>query len=158
MERRTEPMEPEALGVLADLCGRIASARRAEFEVALQRAAARAESMAALEDNWDGEGSPGYQQETLDRAVALARRSGVAAADRRLDSALPVPAFAKGPDGSVDVLWWNADRRLLINVPADDEAPVTFHGFATGHADRETRGRLPLQADNAWLVSWLTGA
>lgn len=111
---------------------------------------------AVSEDDWDGEGSQGFRPETLDRAAALTRRAGAAAADRRPDVAVPVPAFAKGPDGSVDVLWWNADRRLLINVPADVEDPVTFHGFAIDHADRETRGRLLLDADNDWLVAWLT--
>ena len=77
---------------------------------------------------------PGYDEATWRRAVAIA----IGSASRYLaihEAVPPVPTIAKGPDGSVDVLWQVDTKKLMNNVPADDGA-IAFHGFDRGKPGR----------------------
>lgn len=115
----------------------------------------RSRAMLDLEDDWDGEGSPGYAEETWRRAVGIA----IAGARNYLTTrkaAPPTPVFSKGPEGSVDILWWSGNRRLMINVPAEENDPVTYHGYDRENANRETKGVLDPYDSNGWMLSWLT--
>lgn len=78
-------------------------------------------------DNWDGEGSPGYTQSTLARAQDFLVANSI-----RLWQAcravVDAPRVLPGPDGSIDLHWQIGDRELLLNVPADQDAPATYFG------------------------------
>jgi hypothetical protein len=114
----------------------------------------RSRAMLDLADDWDGDGSPGYAEATWRRAVGIAIESS----SRFLavhDEVPPPPAIAKGPDGSVDLLWRSGSKKLMINVPAD-AGSVTFHGFDRDNPDREIKGVLAPEDANGWIVSWLT--
>lgn len=112
-------------------------------------------AMLELEDDWDDEGSSGYAEETWRRAVGVALASAGSYLRTRL-TAPPTPAFSKGPEGSVDILWWSDGKRLMVNVPAEDNEPVTYHGYDRGNPSRETKGALDPSDDNEWMLGWLT--
>jgi hypothetical protein len=112
--------------------------------------------MVEHEDNWDGEGSLGYSEETWQRAARLAVRSAERYASTHGRPALiPSPAIMKGPEGGVAILWRWGSKQLLIDVPVDDE-PVTYHGFDRQNPHRETKGMLDLADDNEWMLDWLS--
>src|SRR5688572_9823361 len=100
----------------------------------------RSRAKLELADDWDGDGSPGYAEATWRRAVAIA--VGSAARFLTLHGEVPPdPAIAKGPDGSVDVLWRSGTKKLMVNVPADG-GTVTCHGFDRDNPDREIKALL----------------
>ena len=80
-----------------------------------------------LEDDFDDEGSSGYEFETWKRAVDFLVNSAKWALEKN-SAVIDNPNIYHGPDGSIDVLWKNADYRLLINFPKDNANPVTFYG------------------------------
>jgi hypothetical protein len=115
----------------------------------------RSRAMLNLEDDWDGEGSPGYAEETWRRAVRLAIESAKSFLLTH-DEPAPIPAFSKGPDGSVDVLWRSGRRKVMINVPAEEDEPITYHGFDRENPHREIKGCLDPANHNEWILVWLT--
>lgn len=116
----------------------------------------RSWKIVSLDDDWDGEGSLGYDESTWRQAVSLVVRSASTQVERHPDVILPVPIFAKGQEGSIDILWDSGERRLMINVPAEGDGPVTYHGFDTGNDAREVKGSLDPSDQNDWIVRWLT--
>jgi hypothetical protein len=112
-------------------------------------------AMLALGDDWDGEGSPGYQETTWLRAVDFLVGSALGLWEEFGVSA-PVPKIRKGPAGSVDVHWRTTDRELLVNVPPGD-GPADYYGddHGGGHV---VKGTLDPSEDNLWLLMWLTAA
>jgi len=114
-----------------------------------------AESREILElaDDWDDEGSPGYQEDTWERASGFLVRSVIALWEAHgivTDHALILP----GPNGSVDLDWRAHGRELLINVPSDPSEPATCHGD-DGAGGRRIKGTLDLGLSNRWLLLWL---
>jgi hypothetical protein len=112
-------------------------------------------AMLNLEDDWDGEGSLGYAEETWRRAVGIAIESAISFLLTH-DEAVPTPAFSKGPDGSVDVVWRSGSRKVMINVPAEEDEPITYHGFDREISQREIKAILDPVDHNKWIVVWLT--
>jgi hypothetical protein len=114
----------------------------------------RSRAMLDLDDDWDGEGSPGYAEATWRRAVGIA----IASASRFFavyDEVPPAPSIAKGPDGSVDVLWQSVSKKVMINVPADSGS-IAYHGYDPDNPEREIKGLLDPADANGWILSWLT--
>jgi len=86
--------------------------------VRLMDAMRRSLPIAELEDDWDGEGSPGYSSATLNRALEfLMRNIGVLA---------PPPQINPGDKGSIDLYWEDESRHLLINFPPGNEEPSYY--------------------------------
>ena len=84
----------------------------------------------ALEDDYDDEGSEGYEFETWSNAI----RFLTAYAKHCYETtaiAPPPPFIYHGPDGSIDIQWREAAFRLLINIPKGD-IPATFFGRSKG--------------------------
>lgn len=106
-----------------------------------------------LDDDWDGEGSPRYSADTLDRAARFVRTQctrlwelfGMAAA---------VPRIGPGPNGSVDVHWRQPSWELLVNIPADDKQMAAFYGDDYGV--EVIRGCFDPAEPNRGLIAWLT--
>ncbi len=87
----------------------------------------------AWADDWDGEGSPGYQAATLERGRAFLI-AGAAHLWEAQHRTLPAPRVTPGPDGSIDLHWRVEGRELLLNVPAEaEEERVTVVADGAGH-------------------------
>jgi hypothetical protein len=108
-----------------------------------------------LEDDWDDEGSPGYEEATWRAAVAIIAATANAywQSKRR---PIPIPTISEGPDGSIDVIWRSGTRQVLINVPPEENGPVTFSGLDKADEIRTVKGRLGTDPTQEWLISWLT--
>ncbi len=103
------------------LCGTEVPGELNEVAAAIEKS----RSMLDLQDNWDGEGSPGYSEETWTRAARFLLRNAVelwTARSIRADT----PAMQKGPEGSIDISWRTANAKLLINVPTEMDEPAAY--------------------------------
>ena len=107
-----------------------------------------------IEDNWDSEGSPGYSEETWLRATSFVRNIAASFLNRYATTQIGRPTITPGPDGSIDVRWISAKRTILINFPADKNAPPNFFGHDKGQDT--IKGTLDLASQNHWLLLWLT--
>ncbi len=79
-----------------------------------------------LEDDFDGEGSPGYVETTWSRAVEFLRRHA-ADAMLRFNAYIPLPQINPADAGSVDLFWEGDGYQLLMNFPATSEI-ATYYG------------------------------
>lgn len=80
-----------------------------------------------LEDDWDDEGSKGYQPLVWERVVIfLIRLSEKALASFNI--VLDAPQIYHGYEGSIDLLWRTDKYQLLVNFPEDDDSPGSFYG------------------------------
>jgi len=119
----------------------------------LSGAIAESRKMLDYADDWDGEGSLGYEEATWRRAVGLLLRCASAAwhADGTHGDA---PRITSGPMGSIDLHWKLPQRELLINVPADPDIAPTFYGDNRA-GEFAIKGSLDEARDNRWLAVWL---
>lgn len=115
----------------------------------------RSRTMLDLEEDWDGEGSRGYEEATWRRAATLVVTASVAHY-RRGGSDVALPVITKGDDGSIDLQWRTPTRNILINVPADVDQRVSFFAHDRANLKRDLGGDLEPAANNEWLLAWLT--
>src|SRR4051812_6208423 len=106
-----------------------------------------------LSDDWDGEGSPAFQEETWDRAADFLVHQAGALWDRK-GLILPVPRILPGPESSIDIHWRSPRRELLINIPSDKAAPIAFYGDDYGQDKK--KGQIREGALDLDLFAWLT--
>lgn len=112
----------------------------------------RSRNILQLGEDWDGEGSPGYEADTWKRATTFLREAALAlwvVHHIRLDT----PSISPGPDGSIDIHWKSGERELLINIPANNTEPGTFYG--DNKVGQIVKGALDISSDNLWLLMWL---
>jgi hypothetical protein len=113
---------------------------------------ARSKRLLALEPNWDGEDSPGYTQEVLDRAQRLVGLTVKQLLSHpKVDKA--VPSIDAGPNGSIDIYWQNGDRELLLNLPAIEGELAEFYG--TDDTGVQVKGKLDPNTAQGWLIAWV---
>ena len=105
-----------------------------------------------LGDDWDGDGSPGYDERTWDCAVGCLRRHAEWLR-ATLKRAMPVPSIDPGPAGAIDILWENDEYTLLLRVPPTAEGSIEFYGRRV--AGGETRGHFPQGSMFTPLFAWL---
>src|SRR5579862_643028 len=79
-----------------------------------------------LKEDWDGEGSPGYTEDTWNRATSFLLANALRLWEEK-GIVINAPAVHNGPEGSIDLYWGTSERKLLINLPADSEEPATFY-------------------------------
>ena len=108
-----------------------------------------------LRDDWDADGSPGYGEATWSRAARLVAESSMAFW-RTYRSVPSAPSITPGPDGSIDMVWRSAERKLVINVPEEPDSVATFYGKDRSNEHEFLRGEIDLSRDGAWLLAWLT--
>jgi hypothetical protein len=110
----------------------------------------------AWPDDWDDEGSPGYDERVWLRAVGFLLSNAVQLwNDRGL--AIPPPDIDPGAYGSIALDWRSGPRQLLLDIPVDEHAPATFYGD-DGNFGHVVKGSLDLADDNSWLMLWLASA
>jgi hypothetical protein len=106
----------------------------------------------ALETDWDGVGSPGYREETWQRAVAFLVRFSAELSDG-IDVETSDIELMPGSNGNIDFELFVGSRRLLFSVHEADEHTVRFFGH---DPDRRNvvKGTLDPTGDIDWLVTW----
>jgi len=105
-----------------------------------------------LQQDWDGEGSPGYSEETCERmSNFLLNHSKQLAAACGIEA--PIPKILPGPNGSIDLLWKSDDYELLLNIPADLQSPASFYGDDQGNLC--IKGKLDPDKINQGILQWL---
>lgn len=107
-----------------------------------------------LHDNWDDDGSIGYEKSTWDRSVGFLTVLGRKAFEV-FNVKIDAPKIYQGPDGSIDMLWKKENYKLLVNFPSDVELPISFYGN-TG-ANETLKGSFDIN-NNSNLLLFLIGA
>ncbi len=106
-----------------------------------------------LEDDWDEEGSPRFNEATWKRATNFVRQ--IALSYRQSAGIwIDPPRILPGPKGSIDIHWKTSKRELLINVPENDTVPADYYG--SGSATDIIKGKLETSTKNEWILAWLT--
>ena len=105
-----------------------------------------------LGEDWDDQGSPGYQESTWRRATGfLAEMARVARTTLGLP--LPVPMISPAGGGSIDLYWRDEQRSLLVNIPSDPAELGTYYG--QNDLGDTTAGQLNPASARIHLVAWL---
>lgn len=88
--------------------------------------------IAQLQDNWDNQGSPAFDTDTIVRAMTFLRLYSQ-------NVQFPLPTIVPSVIGSIDFYWQTAYTELLINVPQLPK-PITFFGTT-----RQIGNKIPYQ-------------
>ena len=124
------------------------------FDRRLREETARARTaILGLQDNWDGQGSPGYADSTIDKAISFLNIhvKHVFADSRRI----LIPKILPSDSGSIDLHWREQKFELLVNVPATDDIVVSF--YAENLLDRSfIKGSFAHSSTSKLLANWLT--
>lgn len=108
------------------------------------------DKLTKLPQDWNDAGARRIQRSTFERA-----RVFVISANRdfaqRAQKPMPVPELLPVADGSIDVLWRNAEFKLLVNVP--EEGAGDFFGKTPSGA--EFKGPFLPDQDQQDIVTWL---
>jgi hypothetical protein len=123
-----------------------------ELSPVLLQAIKESRSLLDLQDDWDGEGSPGYAEATWLRAIEFLT-SNAKCLKETAGTDIPVPFIEPGPHGSIDLHWRTSTRELLINVPSDLNQLAGFYG--DNLAGKSIKGKLNTSENNEWIMLWL---
>ena len=126
------------------------------FERRLQEETARAQdAILGLQDNWDGQGSPGYARSTMNSAI---RFLNIHVNQVFKDSGRTlIPKVLPSDGGSIDLHWKERKFELLVNIPATDDVAVSF--YAENLSDRSSiKGTFDRSSASKVLIYWLTEA
>lgn len=122
------------------------------LDIAINQSIEESRTILALQENWDEEGSPGYEESTWDRATNLVKDLAIRYWELTNLWVCP-PRIMPGPDGSIDIHWNASNRELLINIPSDEESPAGY--FGSGGAKESVKGKLDTSSHNHWILMWL---
>ncbi len=119
-------------------------------------------SILNLKDNWDGEGSPSYNESTLDRAFKFLEKQIEAFGNidlklnqHQIDKLIDIPEILPGPNGSIDVLWEKVNYELLLNVPSESTKPISYYGLNKGDKQSEIKSKIFSKDFDISLIVWL---
>lgn len=110
-------------------------------------------AMLELPDDWDGQGSPAYDEATWQRAADFLTTNAHCLLDE-YGIAVEALKVRKGPLGSIDLHWRTPAPELLVNVPVAADEPIDFYGDDR-HGGHHVKGALDLAEVNHWLLMWL---
>lgn len=111
------------------------------------------QGVVGLKNNWDEEGSKGYDIELWDRTIKLLKNLLFNLWDNLLD--VPIPSILPSPDGSFDLNWETDMFELLVNIPGDNHESVSIYGERIGHKEDEIEVRLRYELAMPVLMQWL---
>jgi hypothetical protein len=117
----------------------------------------KSRSLLELGDNWDGEGSVGYTEQTWIRARDFLMRNAIRLYQSQKKFFDP-PEIMAGPNGSMDLHWKTDARELLINVPARSEETISYYGDDRAEdTENAIRGKnIESSPNTEWIFLWLT--
>ncbi|MBS1808685.1 MAG: hypothetical protein JST84_10880 [Acidobacteria bacterium] len=126
----------------------------ARISIRLKEAIERSRYILDLEDDWDEEGSPGFQETTWKRATDFILQVAISFRQQPHGFWIEPPRILPGPKGSLDIHWKTSKRELLINVPENMSEPADYYG--SGGRTDIIKGKLETSAKNEWILTWLT--
>ena len=123
-----------------------------DISVSLKKSINHSKGLLDLTNDWDGEGSVGYSESTLNKAIKFLEEN---ARNYFLDSGVWVtaPDICPGPNGSIDLLWKLQDRELLINIPIEENGLAQYYGDDLNI--NTIKGKLNLTEKHEWILMWL---
>ena len=108
-----------------------------------------------LPEDWDGEGGRGYSKAAWDRAVRFVIETARAwQLALGFASPIPVPQVLPAGNGSIDIHWKEEGFELLVNVPAETNAPASFYGDDYGKL--HIKGTIDPEKPTTALALWLS--
>jgi hypothetical protein len=108
-----------------------------------------------LKDDWDDEGSIGYEVATWKRTVDLLKTlSKNALSD--FGVVIDAPKIYHGPNGGIDMLWKTEGYKVLAHFPKDELSPITFYGDTLNQESFE--GSFTISSGGCSLMMFLIGA
>jgi len=93
----------------------------------IKRAISASEWILSLPDNWDDDGSGGYNFATLKSAISFLVDYAVEILNKE-DVLIQPPRITPGPDGSIDLHWVENKYGLLLNFEPEPSDVITFYG------------------------------
>ncbi|KKN41900.1 hypothetical protein LCGC14_0718650 [marine sediment metagenome] len=112
----------------------------------------KVEEILKLKDNWDGEGSKAYNQETLTRSknflISLVESFWII-----YQLELDIPMIFPGINGDIDLEWKNNKFQLLISIPEDKNELAGLYG--NNYGEDEIKLDFDINILNPMLISWL---
>jgi hypothetical protein len=110
-------------------------------------------SLLELEDDWDGEGTRGYVEQTWQRVAAFLVRYATELWETHGVVADNVEVLPSS-EGGLAIDWRTGNRELLITVPEDPNHDATYYGD-DGKSRHKIKGTLDTSSVDRWLVWWL---
>lgn len=123
-----------------------------EISFALKKSIIDSRQLLELTDDWDGEGSVGYSEKTLNKAIKFLEENAKSYF-RSSGIWVTAPDICPGPNGSIDLLWKLSDRELLINIPVEENSLADYYGDDLGI--NTIKGKLDLTEKHEWILTWL---
>lgn len=119
----------------------------------IKNALEEAQDLLALEADWDDEGAPPIDKNTLIRAIHfvmdysswLFYEQGII---------LSPPQILPGADGSIDILWRTNNYRMLVNIPLDANKQAEYYGDDKKDGN-SIKGKVPTNGVKEHLAFWL---
>lgn len=107
-----------------------------------------------LKDNWDDEGSVGYNKATWNKTIAFLTKL-ISKTYIRKGITIQTPKIAHGPNGSIDIFWENEFYNLLVNIKSDSDI-VSYYGEF--HNEESLKGTFKIGSDTNALDIFLTSS
>jgi hypothetical protein len=122
-------------------------ARREELEAEIEQAKALVNDGPFVDEEIGS-----YSSQTLQRAIEFLK-THIEWVWRKRGKNAPLPTIGPGPDRSIDLYWKEQSWKLLVNIPAGDEALATFYGDDYG--TQTTKGSVHPKELSLAIVAWL---
>jgi hypothetical protein len=101
-----------------------------------------------LDDDWDDAGSPKYDTNVWQAAVDFLRSYSKQL--YQFNIKIEAPRIYNAPNGSIDLLWENDKRTILINITANAEDAIFYADDNIGH--QKNKGSFKLSAYMPLLI------
>ena len=120
---------------------------------ALYNAIEESKYILELEENFDNEGSPPYEESVWRKAVKFIT-SFTLWMFEKTKKVIDAPEIHDGLNGSIDILWEQANYILLINIPKEPDKPLSFYG--SDHKLANNKGTFPpFDPSKYHQIAWL---
>jgi hypothetical protein len=113
---------------------------------------AKKKKILSLRDNWDGEGSVSYNEETLNRSIAFIENISKNYW-KKFKLIIPIPDMFPGIDGDIDIDWKIENFELLITIPNNSEEPAGFYG--DDYKENKIKGTINQKILDAVIIPWM---
>jgi hypothetical protein len=101
-----------------------------------------------LQDDWDDEGSEGYEELSWAASIKFILNYAKTLYDD-FNVKIDIPKIYEGPKGSIDIIWETAKYRLVVNIDKNGEDAMFY---ADNYNNQTTEGVFKLNSFNRSLL------